>query len=76
MTRVFESIYCRIYYSRYESKSAGLNFGPYDEIPEERCKNAWIQGRVASLKGWQMFLDCVPGMNLYALRSDCEGGEW
>jgi hypothetical protein len=54
--RVVESIYCRIFFANDTSV-----VGPGGNIPEESCKNPWVQQQVASLKGWQLFFDCVPG---------------
>jgi hypothetical protein len=54
--RVVESIYCRVFFANDPSV-----VGPGGSIPEELCKNPWVQQQVASLRGWQLFFDCVPG---------------
>jgi hypothetical protein len=59
-----ESIYCRIFY-----KDDPAVKGPDGQISEEICKGAWIQSRVASLKGWQLFFECAPGKFLVSLSS-------
>jgi hypothetical protein len=63
-TRLMEDIYCRIFY-----KNDSATRDSDGQIPEQNCKGVWIQSQVASLKGWQLFLDCAPGMFTVSLES-------
>ncbi|KAH7182277.1 major facilitator superfamily domain-containing protein [Fusarium flagelliforme] len=56
-TRVFEQIYCRLYYEKHNPSLIGDHRN--GQIDEKLCKNDVIQGEVAMLKGWQLALDGI-----------------
>jgi len=56
-TRVFEQIYCRLYYEKHDPGLIGDHGN--GQIDEKLCKNDVIQGEVAMLKGWQLALDGI-----------------
>lgn len=55
--RVFESIYCKIYYEKHDPSLIGSDGG--NGVAEKWCKGSVIQGEVAMLKGWQVTLDSI-----------------
>ncbi|TLD32085.1 MFS transporter [Venturia nashicola] len=63
-TRVFESIYCQLYYKDHDPSVIG-NEG-HGGIAEKWCKIPVVQGQVAMLKGWQNTLNGI-GMLLFSL---------
>lgn len=61
-TRVFESIYCREYYTKHDPSLIGSD--GRDGVAEGFCKMTEIQGQVALLKGWQGTFDQVGNLVL------------
>jgi hypothetical protein len=56
-TRMLEDIICRAYY-----EAATPSISP--PIPEDNCKIAPIQSKLAMLKGWDVTFSCIPGILL------------
>lgn len=56
-TRVFESIYCQLYYKDHDPSRIG-NDG-HGGVAEKWCKIPVVQGQVAMLKGWQNTLNGI-----------------
>jgi hypothetical protein len=56
-TRVFESIYCQLYYEKHDSSLIGSD--GRGGVAEKWCKIPIVQGQVAMLKGWQITLNGV-----------------
>lgn len=56
-TRVFEDIFCQIYYAKNEPEGIGSN--ERGVIDEKWCKIGPVQSDVAMLKGWQLTLDGI-----------------
>ncbi|KAF1808752.1 MFS general substrate transporter [Eremomyces bilateralis CBS 781.70] len=54
-TRLIEDAYCRRYYRAHDSSMVGLDV--QNGIPEQFCKLPAVQGDVALLRGWLMFLE-------------------
>ncbi|KAG0645285.1 MFS efflux pump [Hyphodiscus hymeniophilus] len=57
--RIQEDIVCRAYYKRtfpHEFEN------PHDPIPEDRCKVADVQGKLAKLRGWDQTFSCLPSI--------------
>ncbi|PGH13869.1 hypothetical protein AJ80_06138 [Polytolypa hystricis UAMH7299] len=59
-TRIYEAIVCRKYYDEHLPEQF-----PYgEEIPEEQCKIAAVQGEVALVNGLQTSFDAIPSILL------------
>jgi MFS family permease len=56
-TRILEDIVCREHFSTHARR-----WEP--EIPEQDCKVAPVQARVAMLKGWDLSFSCMPAIFL------------
>ena len=56
-TRIFESIYCRLYYTEHDPSLIGSD--GQDGVDEEWCKVSEVQRRVAMLKGWQIAFESI-----------------
>lgn len=56
-TRVFEQVYCRLYYEEHDPSLIGSD--GKDGVDEKWCKVDVVQGEVAMLKAWQIALDSV-----------------
>ena len=58
--RLMEDILCRQYYDSQGDASVDLTL----PIPEENCKIAPIQEKLAMLRGWDSTFSCIPGIVL------------
>jgi hypothetical protein len=58
--RILEDNVCRSYYRSIES--SGIDFSK--PIPEDLCKVAPVQAKLAMLKGWDSMFSCIPGILL------------
>lgn len=56
-TRVFESIYCQLYYRDHDPSLIGSD--GHGGVAEKWCKIPVVQGQVAMLKGWQNTLNGI-----------------
>lgn len=56
-TRVFESIYCQLYYRDHDPSVIGSD--GHGGVAERWCKIPVVQGEVAMLKGWQNTLNGI-----------------
>lgn len=56
--RTVEAIFCKEWYSLHDPSL------PPDAIPEDLCKIAPVQGRVAAIVGWDVSLGQLPGLFL------------
>lgn len=63
-TRVLESIYCEQYYREHDPSLIGSD--GKDGVDEKYCKVHWVQGQVATLKGYQLTLDSL-GMLVFSV---------
>lgn len=64
-TRVFESIYCYNYWevedpSKILLSRANVGPGAIGGVDEQWCKVAKVQSQVATLRGYQSFLEGIP----------------
>jgi hypothetical protein len=72
LMRLLEDIICRKYYE--SAKPAGIDLSL--PIPEEKCKLPPIQSQLATFKGWDMVISCIPGILLsvpYGILADKHG---
>jgi len=56
--QIVEKIICQ---SHFRSSERG-RFAPLETIPEEWCKGADVQGKLAMVNGWATTFDAVPGI--------------
>lgn len=56
-TRIFEKIYCRLYYEEHDPSLIGSD--GKGGVDERWCKVTEVQGEVAMLKGWQLTFDSI-----------------
>lgn len=66
LTRIYESIYCYQYWEQEDPTKillprSAVGPGALGGVEEQWCKVAEVQGKIAMLKGTQLFLDCIPG---------------
>ncbi|KAL4952555.1 major facilitator superfamily domain-containing protein [Aspergillus filifer] len=74
MTRIYESIVCRDYYSAYDPSK--LTLGADGQVPEELCKGKEVQSEVAAVKGYMEFFEGMLSILLaapYGLLADRYG---
>lgn len=73
-TRVFESIYCQLYYREHDPGLIGSD--GRGGVDEKWCKIPVVQGQVAMLKGWQNTLNGIGSEFSYLLLGavDCMDG--
>jgi MFS family permease len=57
--RIQEDIVCRAYYRHTFPHEFE---GPFDPIPEDRCKVPDVQSKLAMLRGWDQTLSCIPSI--------------
>jgi MFS family permease len=72
--RMLEDIVCRTYYESINS--VDLNFDLGLPIPEDKCKIPPVQREMATLNGWDMTFQNIPGLIMsvpYAVLSDKYG---
>jgi hypothetical protein len=67
LTRIYESIYCYQYWEQEDPTKillprSAVGPGALGGVEEQWCKVAEVQGKIAMLKGTQLFLDCIPSM--------------
>jgi len=67
-TRVFEQIFCKLYYQGHEPRLA--NSFEDQDVDEKLCKVTPVQKEVAMLKGWQLTFDSI-GSKSYHIASRC-----
>ena len=64
--RILEDIVCNSYYRSIDSNSNPnpryIDFS--QPIPEDECKIAPVQAKLAMLKGWDLMFSCIPGILL------------
>ncbi|KAL4941284.1 hypothetical protein BDV06DRAFT_5339 [Aspergillus oleicola] len=74
MTRIYESIACRDYYSTVDPSK--LTLGSDGQVPEELCKGKEVQSEVAAVKGYMEFFEGMLSILLaapYGLLADRYG---
>ncbi|KAK5175378.1 uncharacterized protein LTR77_000517 [Saxophila tyrrhenica] len=70
-TRILESVECYLYYEQSDPSKLLLDRshvgpGAIGGVDEMFCKVGEVQSRLVTLRGWQIFLDCIPSL-LFAI---------
>ena len=68
-TRIMESVICYRYYERADPSKILLGRsqvgpGAIGGVAELDCKTGAVQSELVTVRGWQIFLDCIPSLLL------------
>lgn len=73
--RLYESVICAEFFSRADPSLVG----PDGNVPERLCKVVPVQEELATLLGWQSFIDSIPAILLpipFGYLADKYGRKW